>query len=285
MQAEPDVVVVNVFTEQGQGGNPCPIVLDATGMTSADMQSLAQRHGLEAAFLYPANEEAPYRLRYFVPAREMDMCGHATLGTGWLLRVLGLAPSSVITFRTLAGDVGVDLRGAHVRIAQPGAAVHLAQAEALDDILHVLGIGPADLASPLICNAATSRAKTLVHLASTEVLHGLSPRFEQMQALCERLGSTGLYPFALSDEAPFTLEARQFPQASGYPEDAATGIAATALFGALGHYGIDVPAGETVHVLQGRAMGRLSRMSVTQEAASAQPPRYWLSGDVTLQAA
>lgn len=53
-------------------------------------------------------------------------------------------------------------------------------------------------------------------------------------------------------------EARQFPQASGYPEDAATGIAATALFGALRHDGIDIPAAETVHVLQGCAMGRLS---------------------------
>ncbi|SAI72922.1 hypotheticals protein [Bordetella ansorpii] len=283
MSVEPDVIIVNVFTEQEQGGNPCPVVLDARAMTAADMQALAQRHGHEAAFLLPADDGAPYRLRYFVPAREVDMCGHATLGTGWLLRRQGLAPAPLLTVQTLAGDVLIDMRGTQVRIAQPGATVRPVAAAEADEILRVLGIGPSGLASPFICNAATSRTKTLVQLASADILHGLSPRFGEMRALCNRIGSTGLYPFVLSDEAPFTLEARQFPQASGYPEDAATGIAATALFGALGHYGIAVPAAETVHVLQGRAMGRLSRLCVAQDVAQAGPPRVWLSGEVTVQ--
>ncbi|WP_186332405.1 PhzF family phenazine biosynthesis protein [Bordetella genomosp. 13] len=281
MNAEPNVVVVNVFTEQGQGGNPCPIVLDASSMASADMQALAQRHGLESAFLLP---KAGYRLRYFVPAREMDMCGHATLGTAWLLRERRLAQPSCMAFQTLAGEVVVDMRGERIRIAQPAATVQPVDAGLVDEVLRVLDIRSSDLATPLICNAATSRPKTLVQIASCEVLDRMAPRFEQMKALCDRLGSTGIYPFALSDEEPFTLEARQFPQASGYPEDAATGIAATALFGALGHYGIDVPVGETVNVLQGRTMGRLSRMCVMQEPEPEGMPVYWLSGDVTEQA-
>lgn len=113
------------------------------------------------------------------------------------------------------------------------------------------------------------------------VLDAMPMTAAQMQALCESLGSMGLYPFVVSDDVPLTLEARQFPKASGYPEDAATGIAATALFGALGHYGIDVPSGEAVNMLQGGAMGKLSRMRVAQEPGPTGTPMYWLSGEVT----
>lgn len=288
MNREPETVVVNVFTEQGGGGNPCPIVLDATGMTEADMQAMAQRHGLECAFLFPTDGAAPYRLRYFVPTREMEMCGHATLGTGWLLRMRGLAAPTLITVQTLAGEVTIDMRAARIRIGQPGATVQPVEAGYIDDILRVLGIRPSDLATPLICNASTSRPKTIIHIASTDILNALAPRFDEMRDLCGRIGSTGLYPFAVSQDAAFTYEARQFPQSSGYHEDAATGIAATALFGALGHYGIEIPRGVTANVLQGRAMGRLSRMCVTMEdpphGASRAPCTYWLSGEVTEQA-
>lgn len=286
MHREPEVVVVNVFTENGGGGNPCPIVLDARSMTARQMQAVASSHGHESAFLLPAEaDHAVHRLRYFVPTHEMEMCGHATLGTGWLLRTRGLAPSSVMIVQTLAGDVTVDLRGPRVRLSQPCAEVSVLDDQALVQVLQVLGIASSDLASPLLCNASTSRPKTLIHVRSTDILHRLSPRFGEIEALCERLGSTGLYPFAVSGLASATLEARQFPKASGYPEDAATGIAATALFGALGHYGLDVPEGNTVSVLQGRSMGRLSRMCVMQEPGLDGLPVYWLSGDATLAGA
>src|SRR3546814_9108803 len=52
------------------------------------------------------------------------------------------------------------------------------------------------LANPLFCNASTSRPKTLIPLASVASLHRLQPRFTEMEALCDAIESTGLYPFA-----------------------------------------------------------------------------------------
>src|SRR6185437_12242637 len=96
-------------------------------------------------------------------------------------------------------------------------------------ILDVLGIRRDDLGPLPIQNARTSRVKTLIPLRSVAVLDGLSPDFARIEPVCAAIESTGLYPYAISDRVGQVVDARQFPRSSGYPEDAATGIAASAL--------------------------------------------------------
>jgi PhzF family phenazine biosynthesis protein len=106
------------------------------------------------------------------------------------------------------------------------------------------------------------------------------PRFDRIEAACSRVDSTGLYPYAPSGANQF--DARQFPRASGYPEDPATGVAATALaFGLLAD-GLAGAGDEPVVVRQGRAMGRPSRMTVAFESANGQVTGCWLGGPVEL---
>ena len=103
-----------------------------------------------------------------------------------------------------------------------------------------------------------------------------------MEALCGKLGSTGLYPFAPSDEGPLTFEARQFPKSSGYPEDPATGVAAAALAFGLLAAGQMAPEGR-IRVLQGRAMGRPSAIRVRFARDDAgRVTGCWLGGQVHL---
>lgn len=72
--------VFRVFADGAGGGNPCPVVLDADGMSDARMLAFARRHDLECAFVLPSSDpRAAVRLRYFVPRHEMDMCVHATI--------------------------------------------------------------------------------------------------------------------------------------------------------------------------------------------------------------
>jgi PhzF family phenazine biosynthesis protein len=132
-----------------------------------------------------------------------------------------------------------------------------------------------------LVNASTSRVKTMVPLASPSTLNTLAPDFRRMEALCDRIGSTGLYPFACDWEDERTYHARQFPSSSGYPEDAATGIAATALLFALRHYGL-IKNRRTIRVRQGEAMGRPSRMAVTLDQGRDPAVGCWLSGDVRM---
>jgi trans-2,3-dihydro-3-hydroxyanthranilate isomerase len=148
--------------------------------------------------------------------------------------------------------------------------------------LDVLNLRQDDLLSLDIVNATTSRTKTLIPVASVERLHQIRPRLEDVQALCDALDSTGLYPFAVDSAHPLRLHARQFPRSSGYPEDAATGIAAAATLYGVKHYGL-LQDGETgITVMQGFAMGKPSSIQVEFRDAHQTNAGCWISGAVAL---
>lgn len=297
------VELVHVFAAAPGGGNPAPIVIDAEGMTDAEMQAVAQRYGHESGFVMPAPARSgcDFELRFWVPNHEMSMCGHATVGAVWLLHRHGRVQRDRLRLLTRSGPVHARIAGRSNQSGESGdgAAVEISQpagrVEALDGrrtrdaILEVLGIAEAQLAPLPIQNACTSRVKTLIPLASVADLDALQPRFDKVEALCADLGSTGLYPYAASDAARAVFDARQFPRASGYPEDAATGIAASALsFGLLANGAVDASV-EAVTIRQGRAMHRPSQISVRFSFAGddrrGAPDGCWLGGRVDVERA
>lgn len=287
----PDVHMVNVFPAASNGGNPAPTVACADGMSATDMQAVAQAYGHECGFVCspPAGTDYDFAFRFWVPNHEMEMCGHATVGAVWLLDRLGLLPKDQLSIWTLSGRVearvlrnGAD--AVQVEITQPPGQVETLSAPDVEaDILSVLGISSNELAPLPIQNAATSRVKTLIPLKSVAVLDGLKPDFRRVEQLCERIGSTGLYPYAPSDLDARQFNARQFPKSSGYPEDAATGIAAAALAFGLLENGLVSADERPVRIRQGWAMGRPSEISLRfRRDAGGQVQGCWLGGAVHL---
>lgn len=289
----PDVQLVSVFPAGPHGGNPAPIVVDAAGMSDGDMQDVARSYGYESGFVLPppAGADCDFEFRFFVPNHEMSMCGHATVGAVWLLDRLGRLPGDKVRIQTKSGRVDARIRerterGAAVEISQPAGRVEALPNAERDraEIIEILGIRAGDLAPQPIQNAATSRVKTLVPLQSVAVLDGLKPDFSRIEALCERIGSTGLYPYAVSDRDAQIVDARQFPKSSGYPEDAATGIAASALAFGLLENGMVEATERQITVRQGRAMRRPSEILVRFRLDNDRPDGCWLGGAVHLEA-
>ncbi|KIX99431.1 uncharacterized protein Z520_05007 [Fonsecaea multimorphosa CBS 102226] len=286
--------LVNVFTSDTGGGNLAPIVLRAEGLTDEDMRGLARKHERESAFVLPPPPPSPedgsdvdFQLRFFVPEHEMEMCGHATVGTAWAMHELGVSQKPELRFTTKSGPVrtvrrvergdGLAAQKVKVFVSQPkGTVEDVVDGELVAEVLSVLGITEAQLQQTTprpVRNACTSRVKTTVALRSADVLNSLRPDFSRVRDLCEKLGSTGLYPYAIvqpgstnsaSGGQLVQVEARQFPKASGYPEDAATGIAAAALSYALAANGV-LGVGQEAVVYQGRAMGYPSQINVLLE--------------------
>lgn len=272
-------VLLDVFVDSragGRGGNPVPLVADARRMASADMQALAARHGHESAFVLPPSQpgECAWRLRFFVPDHEMEMCGHATVGTLWALRQWGDWTAPAARVETLSGPVDIDWDDARgwAWVSQPGVTVEPLTPPQQEAIARVLRIAPHTPGLHAV-NACTSRMKTLVRLPDAATLNALEPDYGAVQSLCEAIGSTGLYPYALSDDG---AHARQFPKASGYPEDAATGIAAAALWGYLRTQGW-ISADGVYTVRQGHAMGSPSAIHLR---ARGDTDGCWLGGEV-----
>jgi PhzF family phenazine biosynthesis protein len=261
-------------------------------MSDAEMQHVARRYGHESGFVLPppTGSDCDFECRFWVPNHEMSMCGHATVGAVWLLDQAGRLSGEGAAIWTKSGRVDTRIgkrttKGAAVEISQPKGQVEplfgLDGAE--DEILDVLGITSNELAHFPVQNACTSRVKTLVPLKSAVVLDGLRPNYKKIEQLCERIGSTGLYPYAQFDHDKQIFDARQFPKSSGYPEDAATGIAAAALsFGLLAN-GLVEASERQITIRQGRAMRRPSEISVRFRIANGVADGCWLGGAVRLE--
>jgi predicted PhzF superfamily epimerase YddE/YHI9 len=115
------------------------------------------------------------------------------------------------------------------------------------------------------------------------MLNTVQPKFHLVKGLCEKIGSTGLYPYAVSDGAKDVFEARQFPKSSGYNEDAATGIAASALaFGVLGNGLVEDGEG-VVNVRQGWAMPCPSEIVVRFRKQDGAIDGCWIGGTAVLE--
>jgi PhzF family phenazine biosynthesis protein len=282
-----EIEVLNVFTLGGKGGNPCPIVTDAGRLTPVEMKEIAHRFGHESGFvLPPRNSDYDFTFRYWVPNHEMEMCGHATIGALWLLANQGrLSGRESLRIETLSGPVTGFVRseadGPSVQITQPLGKVVALDPEQEKDVLDTLKLERKDLLDVPLLNASTSRVKTLIPVRDPDRLNALKSDMSAVEAVCTRIGSTGLYPYAILDRPGRSFEARQFPRSSGYPEDAATGIAATALTFGLLREGLIDPDDREVRVIQGRAMGSPSEIRVRIGFAGTQPVGCLLGGTVT----
>jgi PhzF family phenazine biosynthesis protein len=183
---------------------------------------------------------------------------------------------------TLSGPVEVRYTSSGILVSQDrGVVEDVSDPTLLDRIHALLSLGPGPLEG--VTNASTSRVKTLIPtcIEQLQAIDAAKLDADQVRQLCDDLGSTGLYPFAVESRSPLRLHARQFPRSSGYTEDAATGIAAAAaLYGAL-HLGL-VSDQNGVTVRQGYAMGRPSAIAVELRTPGKPEDGCWISGEVEL---
>lgn len=131
--------VVDAFTDRAFTGNPAAVVLvppDAPTPTPEWMQQVAAEFSLsETAFVVPLGA-SQYRLRWFTPSVEVELCGHATLATAHWLLEQGLE-SGPMSFRTMSGWLRADGRPGEVTITLP--VVPLADTRAPDGFDQAMG--------------------------------------------------------------------------------------------------------------------------------------------------
>lgn len=256
-----------VFEEKPGGGNPCPVTLFADDLSPEKRQALTAQFGQESAFLSrPSRPDCDVTARYYVPDHEMEMCVHATVGSTVVLVEKGLFDRSPIVFETPFGPVPVEWERAEDRIevsVNQFLPRFLERVPDREEICRALRITADQIADGPVENAATSRFKLLIPLVSKDVIYSLEPDYEYLWELCDKYETTGFYPFAAAPkEGENVFYARQFPKRAGYPEDPATGVAASALSAFLTERRL-IPVSEgwnRITVLQGEAMGKPSRI-------------------------
>lgn len=280
-----EIVRTRVFAVGPNGGNPCPVVLSADWLNDREMQSLARRFGVDTVFvLQPQSKCAEIRLRYFVPEHEMGVSGHATIAAVTVSVTDGAIKRNPLRIDTISGPFEVTWTGPTENIV-----VTLEQNKPLfgaigptDRVAHALKIarGQITLTESPIQSVSVSRAKLLVPLKDWIVLDTMTPDLESLWRLCEELQVTGLYAFSRrTNKERADVEARQFPRRAGFPEDAATGVAAAALGAYLARYDHKCRTGQyQFQIGQGYAMGAPSRIQAIAECADGKVTRTAIRG-------
>ena len=142
--------VVDAFTDSVFHGNQAAVcVLDAWPSEELMMSITRENNFSETAFTVREGEK--YHLRWFTPGGEIDLCGHATLGTAYVLFRFYEKAADRLVFTTLSGDLIVTKNGELLEMEFP--AYDLKPVEVTDAMEEALGVRPsaAYIARDLLC--------------------------------------------------------------------------------------------------------------------------------------
>ena len=254
--------IVDAFTDEPFGGNTAGVVLLNGDFPSDELmqQVAAELRYSETAFVQQQDYDE-FTVRYFTPAGEVDLCGHATIATFSLLNQLGMVNDQVpVVNHTLAGDLKVKF-GCHVMMQM--AAPRVLEVPLDIDRLHRIMAGekPQHWPEMPVEVVSTGLPDIIMPMASVEALNAMRPDMAALAAYSIELDVVGVHAFALSDDG-YTAHVRNFGPRYDIPEESATGTANAALTHYLQRRGL-VNRGDDCRFLQGETMGRPSVVATT----------------------
>jgi len=209
------IYTVDAFTDRLFAGNPAAVCLvDAAPVEHAWMQSVAREMNLsETAFLRSRPGGDGFDLRWFTPAVEVDLCGHATLASAHVLWEAGRLPAEQpARFHTRSGLLSASRNGDGT-IQMDFPAKPSTPVEAPNGLAEAVGVQ--------LVSIFSNRMDYLVELVDERAVRDLRPDLRALKAVRAR----GVIVTARSDDARYDFVSRFFAPAVGVDEDPVTGSA------------------------------------------------------------
>jgi PhzF family phenazine biosynthesis protein len=206
------IVQVDAFTAKPFAGNPAAVCVMEWPREDEWMRNVAREMGMpETAFLHPESEG--YRLRWFTPTVEVDLCGHATLASAHVLYESGfVARGQQVQFNTRSGRLTAEQEDGWIKLDFPATLPQPAEAPALLDKA-LGGAKPKYLGKNVF--------DYIIELESETEVREMQPNF----SLLELMPARGFMVTARSDDENFDFVSRFFAPAVGIQEDSVTGSA------------------------------------------------------------
>jgi PhzF family phenazine biosynthesis protein len=206
---------IDAFTERPYSGNPAAVCLLGGERDARWMQAVAEEMNLsETAFVRPGSDG--FELRWFTPAVEVDLCGHATLAAAHALWSEARVPDDAeIRFQTRSGLLTAARNGKLIELDFPAtspAASDLEEAE-VRSLGDALGVVPK--------RVVRSAFDLLVEVGTDREVREARPDFRRLGELDCR----GVIVTSTSDDARFDFVSRFFAPGVGVNEDPVTGSA------------------------------------------------------------
>ena len=268
---------IDVFSHHPGFGNPVAVVLDAQGLSDADMRRFAAWTNLsETTFLMPPTAAghaagADYRLRIFSPRGELPFAGHPTLGTcrAWLQQGHTPRVPGLVVQESAQGLVQIEHQGDTLAFAAPPLQCSKPSPALVPLVASALGLRPHQIqAAQLLDNGPVWLG---LLLDSAETVLGLTPDHARLKDLGQDVGVIHIAPDAGDNPERPGAVVRAFAAPMGNPEDPVTG----SLNASLAQWLIAEGLAPTRYlVAQGECLGRAGRVYIRQDAQG----QVWVGG-------
>lgn len=255
---------INSFAKTTEGGNAAGVVPNADFLSDVQMQKIAAILGFsETAFVLKSNL-ADFRVKFFAPSEEVDLCGHATIGTFYTLAALGyLKPGSYLQ-ETKAGILGVEItKDLSIMMCQPPPSFF--ETVEKSEIADSLNIETASIHEYLpVQIVSTGLRDIIVPIKSLDILNTIKPDFEKVREISRKYNTVGYHVFTLESINNSTARCRNFAPLFEIPEESATGTSNGALACYLYKYGkLDFNQASHIIIEQGYSMKKPSEILVS----------------------
>lgn len=210
---------VDAFARKVLEGNPAAVVPLDAWLTDDLMQAIAGENNLAETAFFVKTGEGRYGLRWFTPNSEVDLCGHATLASAWVIFNRIDTALTEVRFATRSGELMVTRNGSGYAMSLPSNIVMPYTGDAAARIGAALGVtAPRELHSGTYLMAVWDEAGAVRAIAGPG---SIAP-------VLEALGFWGLVATAPGDGG-YDCVSRFFAPAKAVPEDPVTGSAHCAL--------------------------------------------------------
>ncbi|MBL0900641.1 MAG: PhzF family phenazine biosynthesis protein [Reyranella sp.] len=276
-------MTVDVFTDRQFGGNPLAVVLDAQGLTTAQMQAIAAEFNLaETTFVLPPKDpKHAAEVRIFTPKAEMPFAGHPNVGTAFVLARLGRVTGDKLAFEEKAGLVPMDIRRENgvvvaTRLAAP-QLLTLGESVEPEIVAAAVGLKAGDIVGQPVV-ASTGNNFLFAEVRSRDVLKTALGNNEVFASHLPMNRTVGVHLYVDAKEHGVEIQTRMFAPLYGVPEDPATGSANITLIGLLAHKAAEKDMVLAKTVGQGFDMGRPSLLEASAEKKDGKVVATYIGG-------
>lgn len=264
-----NVYVMDSFAKTTGGGNPAGVVLNAETLLEAEMRKIASVLGFSETAFVSESAAADFKVRFFTPTEEVDLCGHATIGAFYAMSSLNLLPKGKYSQQTKAGILEIEILSDDFVLMEQSVPI-FSQVVDRAEVADSLNINTSDISANLFPQVvSTGLRDIIVPIQNIGTIDKIKPDMKKIQELSGKHNAIGYHVFSLSSIHGADAYCRNFAPLYGIPEESASGTSNGALACYLYRYGLvdEVKAASLVFA-QGYSMKKPSevRASLTVRA-------------------
>ena len=254
--------IVDAFTDRPFGGNPAGVVLLDLDFFPKDelmLQIAAELRYSETAFV-KRHSAQEFTIRYFTPKAEVELCGHATIASFFLLHRKRWASGRCLC-HTKAGDLHIEAgEKVMMQMAKPRIVATIAETEIIYQALGVKNYRP----KMPVQIVYAGLPDLMIPLPDVAILQTLQPDMQAISTITKQLEAISFHVFAFDNDG-YTAHVRDFAPLYDIPEESATGTANASLTYYLQQCGCLGTEAECAFI-QGETMGRPSVVATRIQA-------------------